>query len=144
MQVRVRERLAQAIISVSAFNDVMSAIVTFAVVGVAFGSGCKFSLGRAAFDLGCNALIGVVIGIALGYAAAFLFAHEKFGFLVKYAPLITLMTVMEAYLSAQTHNASGFMAVFVFGIMHGNKKVLGFAIKPGEQGSLTISSPPQP
>jgi cell volume regulation protein A len=136
MQARVRERLAQAIISESAFNDVMSAIVTFAVLGVALGSGYKFSLGRAAFDLGCNALIGVVAGIVLGYAAAFLIAHEKFGFLVKYAPLITLMAVVGAYLSAETLNASGFMAVFVFGIMLGNKKVFGFAMKPGEQGKL--------
>ena len=135
-QVRIRERLAQTIISESAFNDAMSAIVTFAVLGVALGTGGTFSLGRAAFDLGSNALIGVVAGIVLGYAAAFLIAHEKFGFLVKYAPIITLMAVVGAYLSAETLNASGFMTVFVFGIMLGNKKVFGFAMKPGEQGKL--------
>jgi len=41
-----------------------------------------------------------------------------------------------AYLSAETLNASGFMTVFMFGIMLGNKKLFGFAMKPGEQGKL--------
>jgi potassium/hydrogen antiporter len=135
-QVRIRERLAQTIISESAFNDATSAIITFAVLGLTLGTGSAFSFGRAALALGSNALIGVVAGIALGYAAAFLIAHEKFGFLVKYTPLITLMAVVGAYLSAETLNASGFMAVFVFGIMLGNKQIFGFAMKTGEQGKL--------
>jgi cell volume regulation protein A len=135
-EARIRERLAQTIISESAFNDAMSAIVTFAVLGVALGTGGKLSLERGVFDLFSNSLIGVVAGIILGYSAAFLIAHEKYGFLVKYTPLITLMAVVGAYLSAETLNASGFMAVFVFGIMLGNKKVFGFTMKPGEQGKL--------
>jgi cell volume regulation protein A len=101
-QVRISERLAHTIISESAFNDAMSAIVTFAVLGLALGTGGPFSFGRTALALGNNALIGVVAGIVLGYAAAFLIAHEKYGFLVKYTPLVTLMAVVGAYLSAET------------------------------------------
>jgi potassium/hydrogen antiporter len=83
--------------------------------------------------------------LRLGYAAAFLIAHEKFGFLVKYTPLITLMAVVGAYLSAETLNASGFMAVFVFGIMLGNKQIFGFAMKTWRaRENWTISSPPPP
>ncbi len=43
-QVRIRERVAQTVITESAFNDAMSAILTFTVVTVATGTG-EFSLG---------------------------------------------------------------------------------------------------
>jgi cell volume regulation protein A len=62
-----------------------------------------------------------VIGGVLGYAAAVLIAHEKFGFLTEYAPVVTLMAVIGAYMGADGAHASGFMAVFVFGIMLGNQ-----------------------
>lgn len=135
-QVKVRERVAQTVMSESAFNDAMGAIVTFAVLGVVMGTSGKFSISGAAVNLVTNALIGVVAGAVLGYLAAFLIAHEKFGFLMEYAPLVSLMAVVCAYLSAETLNASGFMAVFVFGIMLGNKESFGFHMEPGEQEKL--------
>ena len=135
-QVKVRERVAQTVMSESAFNDAMGAIVTFAVLGVALGTGGKFSLAGAAINLVTNALIGVLAGAGLGYLAAILIAHERFAFLLEYAPLVSLMAVVSAYLSAETLNASGFMAVFVFGIVIGNKESLGFSMEPGEQEKL--------
>ena len=135
-EVRIRERVAQTVVSESAFNDVMSAIVTFALLGIVLGTGGTFSLGRVAGELLTNALIGVVAGAVLGYLASLLIAHEKFGFLMEYAPLVTLMAVVAAYLSAETLNASGFMAVFVFGIILGNKRTFGFRLERGEQERL--------
>jgi cell volume regulation protein A len=135
-EVRVRERVAQTVVSESAFNDSMSAIITFALLGVILGTGGSFSLGRVAGGLLANALIGVVAGAVLGYLAALLIAHERFGFLLEYTPLVTLMAVVAAYLSAETLNASGFMAVFVFGIMLGNKRSFGFRLEREEQERL--------
>jgi cell volume regulation protein A len=135
-EVRIRERLAQTVVSESAFNDSMSAIVTFALLGIILGTGGSFSLGRIAVELVTNALIGVVAGAVLGYLASLLIAHERFGFLMEYAPLVTLMAVVGAYLSAETLNASGFMAVFVFGIILGNKRTFGFRLEQGEQERL--------
>ncbi|HET6418557.1 MAG TPA: cation:proton antiporter [Geobacteraceae bacterium] len=135
-QVRIRERVAQTVVGESAFNDAVSAIVTFALLGVALGTGGKLSPGAMALELAANALIGIAAGAALGYAAAFLIAHERFGFLIKYAPLVTLMAVVGAFLSAETLNASGFMAVFVFGVMLGNKEMFGFRQERGERERL--------
>jgi len=135
-QVLIRERVAQTVMSESAFNDVMGAIVTFSVLGIAYGTAGAFPLGRASFDLVTNALIGVLVGGTLGYAAAFLIAHEKFSFLSEYAPLVTLMSVAGSYMTAETLNASGFMAVFVFGIVLGNKDAFGFKMEQGEQEKL--------
>ena len=135
-QVKIKERVAQTVMSESAFNDAMGAIVTFSLLGIILGTGGSFSLGKAGFDLACNALIGVLVGGALGYAAAFLIAHEKFSFLLEYAPLVTLVAVVGAYMSAETFQASGFMAVFVFGVMLGNKDAFGFRMEDQEQEKL--------
>jgi cell volume regulation protein A len=80
-----------------------------------------------------QALLGLVAGALLGYLASTLIAHERYGFLQEYAPLVSLMAVIAAYLGASGLHASGFMAVFVFGFMVGNKELFGFAMKEGEQ-----------
>lgn len=124
-QVKIKERVAQTVMSESAFNDAMGAIVTFAVLGVAMGAG-QFSAGDALLDLFKQSVFGIVIGATLGYLAAVLITHEKFGFLAEFAPVVTLMAVIGAYMGADGLQASGFMAVFVFGIMLGNVESLGF------------------
>ena len=126
-QVRIKERVAQTVMSESAFNDAMGAILTFTVLGVAMGAG-KFSIGDALIDLVKQSLLGIIIGGVLGYLAAFFIAHEKFGFLAEFAPVVTLMAVIAAYMGADGLHASGFMAVFVFGIMLGNQESLGFKL----------------
>ncbi|WP_435627012.1 cation:proton antiporter [Candidatus Ferrigenium straubiae] len=124
-QVRIRERVAQTVMSESAFNDAMGAILTFTILGIAMGAG-EFSAGDALIDLLKQSLLGIMIGGMLGYMAAFFIAHEKFGFLAEYAPVVTLMAVIGAYMGADGMHASGFMAVFVFGIMLGNQESFGF------------------
>ena len=131
-QVRIKERVAQSVMGESAFNDAMGAILTFAVLGVAMGTG-DFSAGAALADLFKQALLGIVIGAVLGYLAALLISHEKLGFLAEFAPVVSLMAVIAAYMGADGMGSSGFMAVFVFGIMLGNQSSLGF--KQTEQES---------
>jgi potassium/hydrogen antiporter len=134
-QVNIRDRVAQTVMSESAFNDAMGAIVTFAVLAVAMGTG-KFSPMSALFNLFEQSAIGIVAGIALGYLAALLIAHERWAFLAEYAPAVTLVAVIGAYFAADGLQASGFMAVFVFGIMLGNKETFGFRMEAGEAQKL--------
>jgi potassium/hydrogen antiporter len=134
-QVRIRDRVAQTVMSESAFNDAMAAIVTFGVLAVATGSG-EFSLANSIFDLLKQAVIGIVAGVVLGYLAALLIAHEKWAFLAEYAPVVTLVAVIGAYFAATGLEASGFMAVFVFGIVLGNKEAFGFSMEAGEAQKL--------
>ena len=134
-QVRIRDRVAQTVMSESAFNDAMGAIVTFGVLAVATGSG-EFSLAGSLFNLAREFVIGIVAGIVLGYLAALLIAHEKLAFLAEYAPVVTLIAVIGAYFAADGLHASGFMAVFVFGIVLGNKEVFGFRMEANETQRL--------
>jgi cell volume regulation protein A len=134
-QVKIRDRVAQTVMSESAFNDAMGAIVTFGVLAVAMGTG-EFSLTASFFDLLKQSAIGIVAGALLGYLAALLIAHERWAFLAEYAPVVTLVAVIGAYFAADGLQASGFMAVFVFGIVLGNKDSLGFTMAAGEQQKL--------
>ena len=96
----------------------------------------EFSLASSLLDLLKQAVIGIVAGAVLGYLAALLIAHERWSFLAEYAPVVTLAAVIGAYFAADGLQASGFMAVFVFGIMLGNKDSFGFKMQPGEAQKL--------
>ncbi len=88
------------------------------------------------FDLLKQSIIGIVAGGVLGYLAALLIAHERWAFLKEYAPVVTLVAVIGAYLAADGLQASGFMAVFVFGIVLGNKDSFGFRMEADEAQKL--------
>jgi potassium/hydrogen antiporter len=134
-QVHIRDRVAQTVVSESALNDATGAIITFGVLAVAMGTG-EFSLTASLLDFLKQALIGIFAGVVLGYLAALLIAHERWAFLAEYAPVVTLAAVIGAYLAADGLQASGFMAVFVFGIMLGNKDAFGFKMEKGEARKL--------
>jgi len=130
-QVRIKDRVAQTVMSESAFNDAMGAIVTFAILAIAMGHG-EFSVSASLFNLAKQTFLGILAGGVLGYLAAVLIAHEKYAFLEEYAPVVTLMAVIGAYLGADGLQASGFLSVFVFGIVLGNKDSFGFKMEKGE------------
>src|SRR5262249_14136998 len=75
LQVQIRDRVAQTVMSEAAFNDATGAIATFGVLAVAMGTG-EFSLAASLLDLLKQASLGIIAGGALGYLAALLIAHE--------------------------------------------------------------------
>ncbi len=136
-QVNIRAKVAQTVMSESAFNDAMGAILTFAVLSIAMGNaGDEFSISASLLDLLKQSLFGIAGGAILGYLAALFIAHEKYSFLAEYAPVVTIMSVAAAYLSIDNLHASGFMAVFVFGLMLGNKELFGFKMEQQEEAKL--------
>ncbi len=134
-QVPVKDRVAQTVMSESAFNDAMGAIAVFAVLAVAMGTG-EFSIGKSLGGLAYEAVIGTIVGAVLGYLALILIAHQKYAFLREHLPLVTLMAVIAAYLGASGVHASGYMAVFIFGLMLGNREVFGFKLEHHEEEGL--------
>ena len=134
-QVRIRERVAQTVMSESAFNDATGAIMTFGILAVAMGT-ADFSVTSSILKMFTQATVGILAGVVLGYVAAFIIAHERWAFLEEYAPVVTLVAMIGAYFSADSLDASGLMAVFVFGIVIGNKDHLGFQMEPGDQRKL--------
>jgi cell volume regulation protein A len=135
-QVNIRDRVAQTVVSESAFNDATAAIATFGVLAVAMGTG-DFSVTSSLLGLSKQLVIGIVAGTVFGYLAAVLIAHERWAFLAEYAPVVTLAAVIGAYFAADNLQASGFTAVFVFGIMIGNQDSFGLKMQAGEAQRLT-------
>jgi potassium/hydrogen antiporter len=134
-QIRVRERVAQTVMSESAFNDATGAIMTFAVLGVAMGTG-EFSISAALAELVKQSALGIAAGALLGYLAALFIAHERLGFFAEHASVVSLMAVIASFLAADRLQASGFMAVFVFGIVIGNRDALGMKMSGNEERRL--------
>lgn len=134
-QVRIRDKVAQFVVSESAFNDPMGAIITFAMLTLVIGGhpGSHIPLGKDAADLVIEAGLGIVAGVVFGYLASLFVAHERFGFLVEYLPMVTLIVVIVGYLGAVGLNASGFMAAFVAGLVMGNMNYFGLRIAPGHR-----------
>lgn len=130
-QVKIKDRVAQTVMSESAFNDAMGAIVTIAILGVVMKG--EFSLTGSVTDLLWQSMLGLILGAIMGYLAALFIAHERLGFLAEFAPIVTLMSVVAAYMSADGAHASGFMAVFVFGMILGNREMFGFEMKEREE-----------
>ncbi|MEQ1440147.1 sodium:proton antiporter [Fontimonas sp. SYSU GA230001] len=134
-QIPIKERISQTIMSESAFNDATGAIVTFTVLAIALGQG-EFSLSGSLLELLKQASLGILIGGVVGYGAALLIGHERYAFLGEFGPVVTLMAVAGAYLAADNYHASGFMAVFVFGMLVGNKESFGFRMAPAESEKM--------
>jgi cell volume regulation protein A len=107
-QVKIRERVAQTVMSESAFNDATGAIVTVGVLAVAMGTG-EFSISASLIDLLKQSVIGIAAGAVLGYVAALLISHERWAFLEEYAPVVTGGRD-RCLFAADGLYASGFMA----------------------------------
>src|SRR5271169_5957118 len=60
-QVHIRDRVAQTVVSESALNDAMGAIITFGVLAVAMGTG-EFSLTSSVLDFLKQSIVGIVAG----------------------------------------------------------------------------------
>ena len=125
-QVRIRERVAQTVISESAFNDAVGAIVTFVMLGLVAGSAPDAATVAVTFVR--EAGVGLGVGAVLGYVAADLVAHERRGVLRSFAPAAALAGVTGAYAAAASFHGSGFMAVFVFGLVFGNRDAFGLVL----------------
>jgi cell volume regulation protein A len=131
-QIPIRARVAQTVMSESAFNDAMAAIATFAIVGVVLGSGGSGAAGqvdwtRSLLDFGWEAGVGIGVGLGLGFLASFSIAHRLLGVFRGSEPFVLVLSIILAYLSADALHASGFMAVFVLGVVLGNREHVGLA-----------------
>ncbi|NFK79608.1 sodium:proton antiporter [Clostridium botulinum] len=122
----VSNKLKQTIISESAFNDAAAAIVTFAILGVIAGG--EFSLGKSIFELLKSSLGGILIGGIFGYISTKLIAGEKYAFLKEFPSEVSIVAVIGTYLIADKLGVSGFMAVFIIGMVCGNKKRINCCI----------------
>lgn len=135
LRVRVKERVAQTVLSESALNDATGAICTFAVLG-ALQTG-HFSLAESLVQFLRLAFGGLVVGAAFGLVAVFLKSDRAGHFFSAYSKVLLLPVILGAYLVGEALGTSGFMAVFAVGVVYGNREALGMTMKHEHHESLS-------
>jgi NhaP-type Na+/H+ or K+/H+ antiporter len=134
--ININPRLKQTIISESAFNDAVATILTFTLLGIIAGG--SFSIANSIVQFTKIAGGGIIVGVLIGYLALLLVSEHKYGLFEGHKGEIVIAAVLGAFFIASNFGCSGFMAVFVVGIVFGNKMMLNLSV--AEEGqNLYIS-----
>jgi NhaP-type Na+/H+ or K+/H+ antiporter len=119
-QVKIKDKVKQTVISESAFNDAIGAILTSAVLAIILSG--KFSLSENIYELGIMVVVGVLVGTVTGIVLLKLVNDKPYGIFKDFAPIISILSVIIAYEVATKLGGSGYMSCFIVGIITGNKK----------------------
>ncbi|CEO26197.1 cation:proton antiporter [Paraclostridium sordellii] len=122
-QVSIKEKIKQTVVSESAFNDAVGAIIVSTLLTIVTSG--SFSVGESAKELLIAVFVGIIIGLLVGYVFSVLISDKKWGIFHSYAPIISILKVVLAYELATLLHGSGYMAVFIVGLIAGNKKLFG-------------------
>lgn len=127
LSVKIRERLAQTVLSESAFNDATAAMAAFTILGGIVSSQMSFGASLGKFMIMAGG--GMVTGLVYGGIVGFLLSDKARDIFSEYAQVLMLPVVIASYMTAEHFGASGFMAVFVAGLVIGNLDELGWTLR---------------
>jgi len=132
--IRVRVRIARLVEGESGFNDAVSAVLVFALLAVLLHghSSVAGSLWLFARMVGG----GIGVGLAVGALAAWLLPGGRGLGLFdtrEQGAVLSLCVVLASYTAATALGASGYMAVFVAGVVTANRHALGLVPPPAHR-----------
>ncbi|MCL6445433.1 MAG: cation:proton antiporter, partial [Alicyclobacillus sp.] len=131
----IRRRVAQMVISESAFTDATGAILT-TLVFTAITAGSNISVSSTVLNFIRLAFGGILVGAVVGLIATFLISEHDKAIFREYTSMIVVISVLAGYAVAEWVGASGFMSAFVAGLMVGNSNTLGLPIRKVEEEAL--------
>ncbi|MBL9000088.1 MAG: potassium/proton antiporter [Phycisphaerae bacterium] len=123
---RVKEKVRSTLEVESCINDPMAVILTMAVVeGVRVasesgaGGGVSGHLWQLLLDVPIQLLVGTAVGLIIGRGTRWLLGRARFSTGGLY-PVVTLASAFIAFGAATISFGSGFLAVFITGVVLGN------------------------
>ena len=125
-QVNIKDKIKQTVVSESAFNDAVAAILVSTLLGVVTSG--EFSAMESMKELLIAAGVGIGVGVIVGYLLTVFMSDKKIGVFHSYAPIISILKVGLAYEISVHLGGSGYMAVFIAGLISGNRKLFGLWI----------------
>lgn len=125
-QVDIKDKIKQTVVSESAFNDAVAAILVSTLLGVVTSG--EFSAMESMKELLIAAGVGIGVGVIVGYLLTVFMSDKKIGVFHSYAPIISILKVGLAYEISVHLGGSGYMAVFIAGLISGNRKLFGLWI----------------
>ncbi len=122
-QIPIMNKLKQTVISESAFNDAVGAVLVTTLIATIVSN--EFTLSASLFELIIMIVIGTLIGVGIGLGAEAISSEKRYGIFSEFGPIISVLTVVFAYEIAELLHGCGYMAVFIAGLISGNKKQFG-------------------
>ncbi len=122
-QVPIFNKLKQTIISESAFNDAAGAILVTSLISTILSG--QVTLGKSLLQLVVMAVVGIGVGSIVSLIGESLSSEKNFGIFREFSPIISVLSVVFAYEITEGLKGSGYMAVFIAGLISGNKKQFG-------------------
>jgi len=132
--VRIRARLARLLEAESACNDAVAAVLTFALLGLVQQG--RTSVPQAAAHLLWMLGGGAGCGVAFGLVASWLLPGGRGLGLFdtrEQGAILSLAVVVGAYGLATAAGASGYLAVFLAGVVMGNRHEIALAAPPAHR-----------
>lgn len=122
-QVSIKKKLKQTVISESAFNDAVGAILVTTLISIIVSNAFTFS--ESLFQLIVMIVVGTLVGISIGFISEMVSSEKAYGIFREFGPIISVLEVIFAYEIAEYLQGSGYMSVFIAGLISGNKKRFG-------------------
>ena len=123
-KIPIKNRLKQTVISESAFNDAFGAILFTSIltsITLSKSSGLLSTVLQLIFMI----VIGILVGTVVALIGVSLSSDKKYGIFSNYAPIISIVIVVFSYEISERLGGSGYMSVFISGLVSGNKKRFG-------------------
>lgn len=119
-KLKIVDRVKQTVISESAFNDAVGAILVLTIITI-IQSG-SFSISENLISLSTMIVFGIVSGVLVGVIFSLSVSEGKFGLFTEFAPIVSILAVMISFSLAEALHGSGYMSTFMTGLICGNKK----------------------
>ncbi len=114
--------LRQTVESESAIGDATGPVLVMTLLAGVKDSG-SIHIGPAIVTFVTSSVLGIVVGLSFGLLALFLISRKAWGVFHEYGSFVLFIAAIASYQAAVALSASGFMAVFVTGIIAGNAQV---------------------
>ena len=127
----VPKTLRDILMTEAALTDVTGALLTFSIAEFALSHETTTTWIRDGLVSVALIIPGILAGVLLGALSVVLIAHTRYDYLSKNAQIVGLAAVGGSYLLSENFHASGFLAVYVLGVVLGNPRAFDLGIRPG-------------
>lgn len=125
-QVKIPARLRTLIEGEAGFNDPAGAVLFFLILYQIQATSAPLDIGKF---LALQIVASIVLGLLVGLLAAFLINKRWEHVLGEFTPLTIILAVLAGFYFADKISGSGYLAVFVAGIVVGNMKHLHLSMR---------------
>jgi cell volume regulation protein A len=127
-RIGIRQKIEQTAIAESALNDSTGAVLALVLAGVV-ASGHDTSFGEPVVDFLKDLGISTVLGVLFGVVLSFVVSNSSVGVWKESSAIAVVALVTLGYFSIDSAGGSGYLGAFLVGLIVGNSKRAGVAMR---------------